>query len=119
MTPEEQINQQRVKHIVSSYQLAGDDVEAFAGYLDELLQTYAMPLIELALAETLVDSWVNVPMQTGILFLQQAHDRLKKWDAHSISSSLTPETFQQITGLDPSPIFGASEFPPPSIARPC
>ena len=33
MTLEEQINQQRVKHIVSSYQLAGDDIEAFAGYV--------------------------------------------------------------------------------------
>jgi hypothetical protein len=119
MTLEEQINQQRVKHIVSSYQLAGDDIEAFAGYLDELLQTYAMPLIELALAETLLDNWVNVPMRTGILFLQQTHDRLRNWETHSISSSLTPEDFQQITGLDPSPIFGASEFPPPSIARSC
>ncbi len=119
MTLEEQISQQRVKHIVSSYQLAGDDIEAFAGYLDELLQAYALPLIELALAETLVDSWVNVPMPTGILFLQQTHDRLKNWETHSISSSLTPEEFQQITGLDPSPIFGASECPPPSIVRPC
>ncbi|PSB20629.1 hypothetical protein C7B65_06915 [Phormidesmis priestleyi ULC007] len=119
MTLEEKINQQRVKHIVSSYQLEGKETEAFADYLEELLQTYAMPLLELALAETLIVNWMNVPMQKGILFLQQTHDRLKNWETHSISSSLTPQEFQQITGLDPSPIFGTSEFPPPSIARSC
>ena len=119
MTLEKQINQQRVKHIVSSYQLEGEENEAFADYLETLLQAYAMPLVELALAETLVANWMNVPMQKGVLFLQQTHDRLKNWETHSISSSLTPQEFQQLTGLDPSSIFGTSEFPPPSIARSC
>ena len=118
MTLEKQINQQRVKHIVSSYQIEGGEVEAFADYLEELLQIYAMPLVELALAETLVDNWMSVPVKKGILFLQQTHDRLKNWETHTVSSSLTPQEFHQITGLDPSPVFGISELPPPpSIAH--
>ncbi len=119
MTLKEQINRQRVQHIVSSYQLEGDEAEAFSDDLEALLHTYGMPLIELALVETLVVNWMNVPMQKGVLFLRQVHDRLKDWETHAISSSLTPQEFQQITGLDPSPIFGISEFPPPSIARSC
>jgi hypothetical protein len=120
MTLEKQVSQQRVKHIVSSYQLDGEQPEAFVKYLEELLQSYATPLIELALAETLVGNWLNLPMQRGIGFLQQAHDRLQQWETESIISTLTPEQFQQVTGLDPSPIFGSSELPPsPSIVHPC
>ena len=118
MTLDERINQQRVKHIVSSYQLDGEEVEAFADGLEALLHTYGMPLIELALVETLVANWMNVPMQKGVLFLRQVHDRLKSWETHAIDSSLTPQEFQQLTGLDPSPIFGISESPP-TIARSC
>ncbi len=109
---QEQINQQRVKHIVSSYGLADGDPFRFGALLDELLQIYPAPLIELALIETLVDRWSQIPMVKGFDFLQQAHTCLKTWESQPIVSTIAPEQFQQITGLDPSPIFGPSELPP-------
>ncbi|MBD2092446.1 hypothetical protein H6F67_21600 [Microcoleus sp. FACHB-1515] len=113
MSIREQIDRQRVKHIVSSYQLAGQDEVQFVPCLDALLHSYPLPLIELALVETLVDGWAAVPLVRGLAFLKQVHDKLKGWDAGSIASTITPAQFQQITGLDPSPIFGA----PTAIAR--
>lgn len=116
-----QLNQQRVKHIISSYQLSGNDAEAFEHDLDLLLTHYPSPLVELALVETLVDSWLQVPMVRGCAFLAKAYAQLKRWEAQAtlqldpvdpaISESvytISPEQFQQITGLDPSPIFGSS-----------
>lgn len=111
----EQIKQQRVKHIVSSYQLAGEETEAFNHYLNELLHLYPTPLIELALVETLVDSWLRLPMQRGCEFLTQAHEQLKAWESRRVTSTIAPLQFQQITGLDPSPIFGSSSVPPASL----
>ena len=113
------LNQQRVKHIIDSYQLNGDDTERFNRYLNELFQTYPAPLIELALTETLVDGWASVPMKRGVDFLNKSHDKLKEWDITSIVSTVTPDQFQHVTGLDPQPVFGSSEFPPPrSIVQP-
>jgi hypothetical protein len=112
MDIQEQISRQRVKHIVSSYQLAGNETSQVEAYLDDLLQVYPPPLIELALVETLVDHWANVPLVKGVEFLTQAHDKLKVWESQSIVSTLTPEQFNQITGLDPSPVFGSTELPP-------
>ena len=109
----EQVNQQRVKHIISSYHLAGNHPVEMDGYLEELFQTYATPLIELALVETLVDHWLQLSTVRGIEFFRQAHAKLKDWEAHPIVSTITPDQFQQITGLDPSPIFGSAEVPPP------
>jgi hypothetical protein len=108
----EQLSRQRVKHIVSSYQLGGDESMRFDGYLEELLQRYPRPLIELALVETLVDAWSAIPMVRGIDFLSKVHDKLKLWKSQPIVSTLSPAQFQQITGLDPSPIFGSTELPP-------
>ncbi len=110
----EQLKQQRVKHIVSSYQLAGTDAESFEHYLAGLLHAYPAPLIELALVETLVDCWVRLPVIRGCEFLAIAHDYLQDWDDRlqafsrhqPVASTIAPEQFQQITGLDPSPIFG-------------
>ncbi|MGV0027043.1 hypothetical protein [Phormidesmis priestleyi] len=118
MTLEQQLSQQRVKHIVSSYQLEGSESESFANYLDELLHAYASPLIELALTETIVTHWLTVTLPRGIPFLDQVHTLLKHWEVAEITSTLTPDQFQQITGLDPSPVFGSSEVPPQSIVRP-
>lgn len=108
MELEEQLKRQRVKHIVSSYQLDGDDKEAFHRYLETLFITYPPPLIELALVETLVNHWLKVPMTKGCAFLAQAHEQLVDWSDCTIATTIAPEQFQQITGLDPSPIFGAS-----------
>jgi hypothetical protein len=106
----EKLNQQRVKHIVSSYQLGGDEGSQFDAYLEELLQIYPYPLIELALVETLIDQWLTVPLTRGIEFLAQTHGKLKVWENQPIVSTITPEQFHQIAGLDPSPIFGSPEL---------
>jgi hypothetical protein len=113
MTLEEQVSQQRVKHIVNSYQLDGNEAEQFAIYLERLLEIYAPPLIELALAETLMANWLALPMPKGISFLQQVHARLHHWQAaQTIVNTLRPDQFQQITGLDPMPVFGAFDVRP-------
>jgi hypothetical protein len=108
----EQVNRQRVKYIVSSYQLEGNETTQFETYLEELLQIYPTPLIELALVETLVDNWLTVPLLRGTAFVQQAHEKLKSWENQPIISTLTPEQFKQITALDPLPVFGSTELPP-------
>jgi hypothetical protein len=105
----ERIEQQRVKHIVSSYQLAaGDDWETFNNALNDLFNVYPTPLIELALVEMLVNSWLTVPLIRGQKLLIQVHEKLQSWKDCTISSTITPAQFQQITGLDPTPIFGNS-----------
>ncbi|MBD3882523.1 hypothetical protein IFO70_12200 [Phormidium tenue FACHB-886] len=115
----EQLSRQRVKHIISSYQLGGEEPHRFDLYLDELLQLYPRPLIELALIETLIDHWLSIPLLRGIEFLNQTHDKLKNWETQPIVSTITPEQFQQIAGLDPTPIFGSAELPPACpIVRP-
>ncbi|MBD2059614.1 hypothetical protein H6F88_27070 [Oculatella sp. FACHB-28] len=108
----EQLSQQRVKYIISSYQLSGNEVDRFNTYLDELLQIYPPPLVELALVETLVDQWSSVPMLRGVEFLTQSHNKLKTWENQPIVSTITPSQFQQIAGLDPTPVFGSTELPP-------
>ena len=117
-----QLSQQRVKHIVNSYQLhqgLPDPIDDFEDYLDDLLQVYPTPLIELALIETLVDHWLAVPLVRGFQFLAHAHQKLKAWETHPIGSTITPEQVQQIAGLDPSPVFGPSQPPRrPSTAQP-
>jgi len=117
MSMREQISRQRVKHIVSSYRLEGQEVSQFETCLDALLHSYPLPLIELALVETLVDGWASVPLVRGLAFLKQTHCKLKAWETQPIASTLTPTQFQQITGLDPSPIFGSST-PSPAIGQP-
>lgn len=119
MKLQDHLNQQRVKHIIDSYQLDGEDSDRFTTYLDELFEAYPSPLIELAITETLVDGWVSVPMVRGIEFLRKSHDKLKEWDVKPIVSTVTPEQFHHVTGLDPTPVFGSAEFPPPrSIVQP-
>jgi hypothetical protein len=115
----EQLKRQRVKHIVSSYQLAGTDIEAFDQYLTDLFHAYPAPLIELALVETLVDSWVRLSVIRGCEFLAIAHDQLQAWDDRlqtlavnqPIASTVAPEQFRHITGLDPTPVFGLGPRP--------
>ena len=127
MTLDDQIKKQRVKHIVSSYQLDGEDGEACTHYLDELLDRYASSLIELAFAETIAQNWAQMPMPRGIPVFEQVHALLKSWETRATStdrtsgaalSSLNPDDFQHITGLDPSSIFEPFDSqPPPSIVR--
>lgn len=108
----EKLDQQRVKYIVNSYQLAGDEPNEVESYLAELMEQYANPLIELALVETLVDHWPTPPLPRGVAFIAHVHDKLKTWEQEPIVSTVTPEQFEQITGLNPAPIFGVGELPP-------
>lgn len=112
MELQERLARERVKHIIHSYRLAGEEPEAVEACLETLFQRYPMPLVELAIAETLVDGWLNVPLVRGMEFFKQAQSRLQNWESQPIVSTLTPEQFQQITGLDPSPVFGSAEKPP-------
>lgn len=112
MNIDTELKRHRVKHIISSYHLAGEPSSSFDNYLETLLECYPAPLIELALVETLVESWLKVPLPRGCSFLAQADEKLKAWQGSAIASTLSPEQFQQITGLDPSPIFGSSGTPP-------
>ena len=102
----EKISRQRVKYIVDSYQLDGNDDEDFDEYLEDLLQAYAPPQIELALVEVLIESWRFTPMMRGVMFLKRSHELLKYWEDHLIPAHISPTHFRLITGLDPTPVFG-------------
>jgi hypothetical protein len=118
MEIQERINQQRVRYIVDSYQLNGSEVEEFNGYLSDLIKHYPTPLIELAFVETLLDHWLTVPLTRGSAFLKQAHQKLKTWESQTIVTTLRPDQFHQITGLDPAPIFGLPERSPRALVVP-
>ena len=92
MDIQERINRQRVHHIVASYQLDGDDGDAFAELLTQLLETYCQSLIELSLLESIVKGWSEIPMQKGLPFLHGVHDRLRAWqpDLDISSQASTP-----------------------------
>jgi len=109
MNLSEHLQKQRVKHIVSSYQLAGTQTEAFADCLHVMMQAFPTPLVELAIVETLVDHWLSVPLLRGVKFLEKVHRRLQAWEHQAIPSTITPDQFQQLTGLDPTPVFTLSE----------
>lgn len=115
MNIQEHINRQRVKHIISSYQLEGDDPIQIESWLEEWFQIYPTSLMELALVETLVDQWLTVPPVRGVAFFKRVQTCLKTWENQPIVSTITPEQFQHITGLDPVPIFGSE---PLSTTRP-
>ena len=79
MDIQERITRQRVHHIVASYQLDGDDGDMFADVLTQLLETYPQSLIELALTESIVKGWSDVPMQKGVPFIHQVQETLRSW----------------------------------------
>ena len=105
----EQISRQRVKYIVDSYQLAGSDDEYFDEYLEDLLQAYAPPQIELALVEILIEGWQITPLIRGVAFLERSHQLLKSRENRAIAPNISPTHFRLITGLDPTPIFGIGD----------
>ncbi|HTL87787.1 MAG TPA: hypothetical protein VL134_00185 [Leptolyngbya sp.] len=113
MTLQQQIQQQRVRHIVSSYQLDGENNELCDACLTAMLQLYPTGLIELALVETMVQNWARVPMPKGIDFFQQVETLLNQWQTSAIAVSFSPTEFQLVTGLDASPIFGSSSSTTP------
>jgi len=105
----EQISRQRVQYIIESYQLYGEAIDDFNDYLEDLLVAYPPPQIELAIVETIIASWLQIPLTKGMKFIEQAHDRLKYWEnPANLQTSITASQFHQITGLDPTPVFGSS-----------
>jgi hypothetical protein len=118
MELQEAIQRQRIRYIISSYGLHDVTVQGFDDYLEILMATYPWPLIELALVETLIKNWLQIPMVRGYEFLTQVHEHLQSWEEYAllqpesrpcaIASTVTPDQFQQITNLDPGPIFGYS-----------
>ena len=109
------IHYQRVKYIIESYTLAGQAGNSFWVYLDDLLTKYPSPLVELAIAETLAVNWLQIPMARGIEFLTQTNALLDNWATPPITSRLTPNHFQQITGLDPAPILALPDVSLPKF----
>lgn len=113
------IDQQRLHHIVTAFDLAGDDrldgasppldlpdnATLFAVVLEQLIDRYPQALVELALVETLVDFWSVLPLPRGTAFLGPLQDRLERWEIEPIDTRLTPTLFQQITQLDPELVF--------------
>jgi hypothetical protein len=107
----QQIERQRVQHIITSYELAGAEAIAFYPYLQELLATHTSAIVELALVEALVEGWSQLPLVRGCEFLRRVDDRLLTWQSSAITSTIAPEQFLQITGLDPTPVFGQVQPP--------
>jgi hypothetical protein len=44
-------------------------------------------------------------MERGLQFLVQVDNQLQKWAEHGLTSVITPEQFQHITGLNPQSVF--------------
>jgi hypothetical protein len=118
MTLAEHLKKQRIKHIISSYQLNGSEVEACENELDQLLERYPSAWIELALADAIAHHWAAIPMPRGLAFFNHVHESLQQWERTGIFSPLSPDDFQHITGLNPSSIFEPFDPPPPSMVRP-
>lgn len=103
---------QRLQHIVDSYHLQGETPEAFWTELQALLADYPQPLLELALVESLVRGWLRFPMARGLDFLAEVNAQLQHWAIEGqVASFLTSSQFEQITGLDPAPVFGPPRSP--------
>lgn len=107
---------QRLQHIVDSYSLAGSEEEVFYPILRHWESRHPLPLIELAVVEALVQTWLRLPRPTGTTFLKLVGRRLQQWQTPPVESAITRSQFEQVTGLDPSPIFGP--LPPSEGAVP-
>lgn len=109
------LGQHRVRYIIDSYMLMGAEPQSVSqceSYMNDLFAQYPYGLIELALVETLSKNWLTIPMKKGIAFLASVHERLNQWKVEqqassSISVTLTPSQFSQITGLDPQVAFAS------------
>lgn len=104
--------------VVGSPVVGASGREPFWSELDELLQHYPAAALELALVEILTETWAMVPLPRGTLFLGRVRDRLQAWKATQIEIRVTPSQFQQITGLDPEPVFSAMGPSTPASLNP-
>ncbi len=111
MTLQQQVDRQRVKYIVSSFRLAGDETARFDDRLEALIENYPLAWLELALAEVVVLNWLIVPMPRGLAIIRQVQSLLRQWERHGVTHLLNPQEFQRVTGLDPNPVFQALANP--------
>ncbi len=94
------LQEQRLHHIVASYELAGEDAEPFMTHLQSLRQQHPSALIEWALVDVLVQNWLRYPLPRGQRFLNQVQAQLEDWQTTgTVSSALTPSQFEHVTGL--------------------
>jgi hypothetical protein len=100
------ISEQRVYHIIDSYQLLERNPDPYLiDELHHLLSTYPHAYLEIAIVECLVKSWSILPMPRGSAFLAMVKDYLH--DPQPIC--LTSAQFRQITGLAPQPLAQLTE----------
>jgi hypothetical protein len=111
MTLQQQVDRQRVKYIVSSFRLAGDEATRFTDRLEALFDQYPLAWLELAIAEVVVLNWLIVPMPRGLEVIRQVQNLLRQWERHGVNHLLNPQEFQRVTGLDPNPVFQALTNP--------
>lgn len=95
MEIQKRIIRQRVQHIVNSYQLDGNDGDAFTDCLTQLLENYPQSLVELALTKSIVKGWSDVPMQKGMSFIYGMHERLRSWQSESALSNQASAVFNK------------------------
>jgi hypothetical protein len=105
MTLQQKVDRQRVKYIVSSFSLAGNDEVRFHDRLEALCDQYSPTWLELALAEIIVLNWLIIPMPRGLAVMRQVQNLLRQWERHGVTHLLNPQEFQRVTGLDPNPVF--------------
>lgn len=105
MQLKDKVDRQRVNYIIQSYHLDKGETEGFAQRLIQLFNRFPTPMIELALVQILVDSWLVFPLPRGLSFLEKVSVKLNDWQKEGVNSTIDPEQFRHITGLDPQPIF--------------
>ncbi len=94
----------------------GTAATSFALELERLLTVYPPEWVELALVETLVERWMQMPLERGVAFLGPVSDRLQFWANHPLETRISPTQFQMITGLDPTQVFEGVAWSPPEDA---
>jgi hypothetical protein len=105
MTLQQQIDRQRVKYIVESFRLGGDEEARFDDRLESLMAHYPIAWLELALAQVVVLNWLIIPLPRGLEVIRQVQNLLRQWERHGVTSLLNPQEFHRVTGLDPNPVF--------------
>jgi len=98
MELQERISRQRIYHIIDSYQLLGSrPIPAELEHkFSQLLSSYSQEILELAIANCIAKAWTQLPMPRGQAFLDLLIDHLH----NQLPNQLTPQQFQQITGLE-------------------
>jgi hypothetical protein len=101
MELQERISRQRIYHIIDSYQLLGSPpIPAELDHkFSQLLSNYSQEVLELAIANCVAKAWTQLPMPRGQAFLDLLTEHLN----NQLPNQLTPQQFQQITGLEMPP----------------